>query len=415
VTPLPRKSSPWQAENQIIVVILALAMGWGIFSSVQQGAFWATLACILGTFLFAWVFLPLIHPPIVLLSAERAQLKATLDNMVEGVALVNAQGRIEAINPVMEQLFGIAKSSASGRSLEDILKRQEIVALVSEALSERQAKQREITLELPEPRTFEAHVNPVLDGSVMRGVVLVLHDITRMRRLEDVRKEFVSNVSHELRTPLASIKGFSETLRRGGIEDEENRMEFVETIERHADRLARLVDELLELGAFETGKRTLHREQIVLPDIVDGVYADLKPIAHRCEVSLQQDVAVGLEVFADRSALLQVLRNFVENGIKYNRKGGTVTVRAELENKEVHISVQDSGMGIPKKDLPRVFERFYRVDKARSRDMGGTGLGLAIVKHIIESHGGKVWAESVEGEGATFHFTCGTGSPPAVT
>ncbi|OIO06037.1 MAG: hypothetical protein AUJ52_12805 [Elusimicrobia bacterium CG1_02_63_36] len=340
------------------------------------------------------------------LSAEKMQLQATFDNMVEGVALVAVDGRVEDLNPVMERLFGVEAGTARGKRFVEIVRQAPLEDLLKRSLELRTPQQGEWTLFTPEERTFEAHANPIVGEAGLQGAVLVLHDITRLRRLEEVRKEFVANVSHELRTPLASIKGFAETLRRGGVDDPEHRMEFVETIERHADGLTRLVEDLLELASIESGKRGLRRERVALRAFADEIWQSIRPIAEKRGVSLVNEAAGELAVWFDKGALHQVLQNLLANAVKYNRRNGTVTLRAVREDggARLRVSVEDTGIGVPRADLPRVFERFYRVDKARSRELGGTGLGLSIVKHLVESHGGKVGAESSEGKGSTFHF-----------
>lgn len=227
----------------------------------------------------------------------------------------------------------------------------------------------------------------------------------QLKRLEDVRREFVANVSHELRTPLAAIKGFSETLRRGAIDDLEHRMEFIEGIERHADRLTGLVDDLLELASIESEKRDIRKEPILLREFAQSIWNAIAPIAKKREVSFVNEVDGSLEISFDRKALDQVLQNLISNAVKYNREGGHVVIdAARTDTGEVRVSVRDVGIGIPVADLARIFERFYRVDKARSREMGGTGLGLSIVKHIVEKHGGSILAESAEGDGTTIRF-----------
>lgn len=339
------------------------------------------------------------------LSAEKTQLEAILDNMVEGVALVDASGRLQELNPVMERFLGLRTSEARGTSYAKAMRQPALQELLGNALRDRAPQVREVTLAVPDEKIFEGHANPMLDGETLRGAVVVLHDITRLRRLEEVRKEFVANVSHELRTPLASIKGFAETLRRGGLEDEEHRLEFVRTIEDRANQLSRLVDDLLELAAIESDKRELVSEVLELDCEVGRILDELEHLAAKGSISLRKGLPPGLKVRADREGLRQVLRNLVENGIKYNRKGGSVEVGAMSRDGFVEVSVRDTGIGVPEGDLPRLFERFYRVDKARSRALGGTGLGLSIVKHIVETLGGEVRAESADGEGTSFFFT----------
>lgn len=232
------------------------------------------------------------------------------------------------------------------------------------------------------------------------------HDISELKRLEQVRKDFVANVSHELRTPLATIKSFAETLTSGAIEDKENRVEFVNVIENSADRMTLLVDDLLQLSALESGKMPPNFEPLSLMKVATEVTASLQPLAGKKQIVLRlepfRDIA---DVRADRNQLKQVFTNLLDNAIKFSGENGTVRIWAEAKNRGVCVLIQDTGIGIPPEDLPRIFERFYRVDKARSREAGGTGLGLAIVKHIIELHGGSVSVESQPSAGSTFRIT----------
>jgi two-component system phosphate regulon sensor histidine kinase PhoR len=232
------------------------------------------------------------------------------------------------------------------------------------------------------------------------------HDISELKRLEQVRKEFVANVSHELRTPLATIKSFAETLVGGAIEDKDHRIEFVAEIEKASDRMTRLVDDLLELSALESGKMPPNFEKLSLQKIAAEVTASLMPLAGRKQIVLRLEPFHDIpEVRADRDQLKQVFTNLLDNAIKFSGEKATVRISAQAAERGVCVSISDTGVGIPQADLPRVFERFYRVDKARSREAGGTGLGLAIVKHIVELHGGSVSVESAPGAGSTFRFT----------
>ncbi|MBI4345441.1 MAG: ATP-binding protein [Elusimicrobia bacterium] len=231
------------------------------------------------------------------------------------------------------------------------------------------------------------------------------HDLSELKRLEEVRHEFVSNVSHELRTPLASIKVFAETLERPEGTDAE-RVEFVREISENADRMARLVDDLLSLAALESGKQPPKFERVALTELAGSVAATMKPLAAKKRIVLRLEPLHGFpDVRADRGQLRQMLTNLLDNAIKYTGENGTVRLSAERTEGFVAVSVEDNGAGIPPEALPRVFERFYRVDKARSRELGGTGLGLSIVKHLVELHGGAVTVASEVGRGSTFRFT----------
>ncbi|MBI3296935.1 MAG: hypothetical protein HYZ75_02135 [Elusimicrobia bacterium] len=230
--------------------------------------------------------------------------------------------------------------------------------------------------------------------------------VVELKRLEEARREFVANVSHELRTPLASIKAYAETLSMGGLDDAANRAGFVREIEAAADRMAHLVDDLLSLAALESGRRPPVFEPLTLGTLAAEVAASLMPLAARKSIVLRVEPFHGVpQVRADRELLKRVLTNLLDNAIKYTGERGLVRLGAESEGDRVSVWVADDGPGIPPEALPRVFERFYRVDKARSRELGGTGLGLSIVKHIVEAHGGSVSAESVVGTGSTFRVT----------
>ena len=231
------------------------------------------------------------------------------------------------------------------------------------------------------------------------------HDISELRRLEQIRKEFVANVSHELRTPLATIKAFAETLHSGAVEDTENRMEFIQEIEKNADRMTRLVDDLLTISALESGKLPPAFEPVDLMRVAREVVVGLMPLAQKKLIVLRLEPFHIPQVRADKGQLKQVLTNLLDNAVKYTAEKGTIRLTASAQDGRVTVKVEDTGCGIPSQELPRIFERFYRVDKARSREMGGTGLGLSIVKHILELHGGSVGVESAVGRGSTFRFT----------
>lgn len=339
------------------------------------------------------------------LADEKTSLRAVLDNMAEGVVILSPDGRVTDANAAVERLLGSPMAGVRGRPVAEVFRHPPLQDLARQALSTLSPQAGEVTLFTPEERVFAISATALPGGAVPAGAVLVLHDITRLRALEELRKEFVANVSHELRTPLASIKSFAETLRLGALDDKAVRVEFVQTIEEQADRLTAIVDDLLELAAIEGGRRPLKPVDIDLGVPVASVLAALKPLAEPAGVALAGTVPSGTRVRADAAALERVLRNLVENAVKYNREMGRVEVSAAAEGEFVRVSVTDTGLGIPAADLPRVFERFYRVDKARSREKGGTGLGLSIVKHLVDSLGGSVRAESEEGKGSVFSFT----------
>jgi two-component system, OmpR family, phosphate regulon sensor histidine kinase PhoR len=272
---------------------------------------------------------------------------------------------------------------------------------------------RSLELELPgsPPRVLEVNASTVSDQQGhYRGAILVFHDLTRIKQLESTRREFVANVSHELRTPLSLIKGFVETLLDGALDDRTQAERFLLTIQKHTNRLTFLIEDLLTISRLESGPATLNLQPVVLSDLAQRVLDDLRGKALNRRVRLVNSLSDDLQARADADRLQQVIFNLVENAIKYGREGGTVVLSAErLETGQIQVSVQDNGPGIPAEAQPRVFERFYRVDKARSRDTGGTGLGLSIVKHIVQAHGGTVGVQSELGYGTTFHFTLSCG------
>jgi two-component system phosphate regulon sensor histidine kinase PhoR len=243
---------------------------------------------------------------------------------------------------------------------------------------------------------------PRTDGSQIDGVVCAFIDVTKLEMLERVRQEFLSNVSHELRTPLTAITAHTETLLDGGLDDHENSLRFLHTIQRNAERMKALVNDISELSAIESGAARLTIERLPLPQIIGDVFNGLSHRAAKNGVMLHSQVAADFYVNADRRRLEQILINLVDNAIKFNRPGGAVTVQAEDLGDGQTIRVRDTGPGIPSEHLPRVFERFYRVDKARSREVGGTGLGLAIVKHLVRAHGGEAYVASEVGAGSEF-------------
>jgi two-component system phosphate regulon sensor histidine kinase PhoR len=254
-------------------------------------------------------------------------------------------------------------------------------------------------------RVFEVNATPIFKDASVNGALVVIHDITEIRRLETVRRDFVANVSHELKTPLTSIKGFIETLLEGALEDKENNRNFLKIIQSHADRLDALVNDLLSLSHLESKEIRVDKTDFDLNAQVEEVLRGFKSQLKAKGIEVEYAVLKNLKVSADKDRIHQVLVNLIDNAIKFNKEKGSIKLYAESVNGNLKVIVEDSGMGIPSKDIPRIFERFYRVDKARSRELGGTGLGLSIVKHIIELHNGAVGVESTEGLGSKFWFT----------
>ena len=340
------------------------------------------------------------------LSRDKSRLAAVLDQMAEGVGAVDADGRVLLVNPALSRLLGIDAAQARGRGHLESLRHHGLAELIGEVLRGGRAAARELRRFSPEELVFDVHAAPLTQEGRPAGALVVLHDITRLRHLEQMRRDFVANVSHELRTPLSSIKGFAETLREGALEDSVNRLGFVKTIEEQAEHLTKLVDDLLDLSAVESGHRPPAMQAVALSPLLLAAARDAAPAAAERRVRVNVRSAAALSpALADAAHVRQILANLIDNAVKYNEPDGLVELAASAGDGEMIVSVRDTGMGIPETDLPRVFERFYRVDKARSREAGGTGLGLAIVKHLVEAQGGRVWVESRQPGGSTFYFS----------
>lgn len=332
---------------------------------------------------------------------------AVLDHMLEGLVVLDGENRVRVSNRAVTRLFHL-NGDVRGRSLIEALKRHELAEFADRARTEGQAQGMELELDGRPPTTLQVNAAAFTEGPAGRkGVVLVFHDVSRLKELERTRRDFVANVSHELRTPLALIKGYVETLIDGAASNPEVAEKFLRTIEKHSNRLAFLIDDLLTISQLESGQAVMNRRPGELHPIAQRVLEDLASKAAARPSRLINEVPTDLRLRADPDRLQQVLFNLVDNAIKYGRPGGEVRVGATLETRaqSVEIWVADDGAGIPPEALERVFERFFRVDTARSREQGGTGLGLAIVKHIVQAHGGEVRAESEAGRGTTFRVT----------
>ena len=340
------------------------------------------------------------------LSEEKADLSAILAGMTEGVLVVRPDGRIRLTNQALRNSFGI-NEEAVGKTVLEAFRTVSLQELVSEVIQEGDVAARELTFLTPNERAYELSATR-LQGSqgVLTGVIVVFHDITRMRQFENTRKEFVANVSHELRTPLSIIKGYVETLLDEQPPDEQTARQFLQIVQRHSRRLEALIADLLSISALESQQARLNFEPVSIRLAAESVVDELARQAFERFVVVSLEIPEQLPaVRADAQRLHQVLFNLLDNAIKYTPSGGHVTIRADEKDGFIETTVADDGPGIAPEHLPHVFERFYRVDKARSRELGGTGLGLSIVKHIVQSHTGRVWAESQLEKGSTFYFT----------
>ena len=339
------------------------------------------------------------------LTEERNLSSAILGSMVEGVAVVNASERLLFANTGFAEILGLDVPPQSGSALVEIVRQTELLEAVRDVLKGDPRVESEIVTGTLRQHFFAVTVASVRAAETS-GAVIVLHDITELRKLERVRRDFVANVSHEFKTPLTAIQGFAETLLAGAIDDPQNRMRFLEIILDHSRRLARLTDDLLKLSKMDADRLELEIRRLSVSQFVEGcIETTQKPAADkdlRISVNLQSFVP---DIAADRRRLAEVLQNLLDNAMQYTPSGGQIMVSASADDSEVTFTVSDTGIGIPRADQPRIFERFYRVDVARSREVGGTGLGLSIAKHLVEAHGGRIWVESQVGQGSQFHFT----------
>lgn len=352
---------------------------------------------------------PQLENRITKLEQDRKQLAAVLSGMAEGVVAIDARQRLLFVNASAERMFGIPPG-AVGRMLHEVIRSPHVQQVVEATLAELEPYRGEIRIAGRESaprgnaRVLSVQGTP-LTGTPPEGAVFVFHDVTELRRLEGIRQDFVANVSHELKTPLASIKAYTETLLDWALHDEKVNVRFLHQIEDQADRLNQLILDLLSLARLESGQNVYDHRPLVLSPVISQCVEAHRGRAESKQQSFQLDLGTIDEetlVVADDEAIRQILDNLVDNAIKYTPEGGSVRVSCYVEKESVVIDVTDTGIGIPRDDLPRVFERFYRVDKARSRELGGTGLGLSIVKHLVQSIGGQVKVHSRLGSGSRF-------------
>jgi two-component system phosphate regulon sensor histidine kinase PhoR len=340
-----------------------------------------------------------------IVTEQRNEFETILSAMREGVLAVDSEERILTFNQAAGSFFGIDLSSAKGHAIQEVIRNAEVQRFLSGVLTEKGPAEGEIVLHGPENRFLQLSGTLLHDiGGKKIGALVVLNDITRLRQLENMRREFVANVSHELKTPITSIKGFAETLHAGAVNDKENVQKFLEIVLKQSDLLNAIVDDLLSLSRIE---QDAERGEIQLTEenlrfILEAATADYELKAREREIKVILNCKQKIVVMANSRLLKQAISNLLDNAIKYSEPGTAVEVEAVSNSEEVVIRVNDHGSGIAPEHLPRLFERFYRVDKGRSRELGGTGLGLAIVKHIVQAHGGNVTVESTLGKGSIF-------------
>jgi len=356
------------------------------------------------------------------LSGERNRSSAILRSMAEGVAVVDAQERLVFYNRAFADILNLKIEGGEGRRVIEVVRNSELLGVIRKALQGGEGLQTDIVMGFVQQRSFSVTASPVkalessspwkaaaenvTDGGKASGAVVVLHDVTELRRLERVRQDFVANVSHEFKTPLTAIQGFAETLLGGALDDPKNNRRFLEIIREHAARLGRLTDDLLKLARIEAGKMELQFSPVNIADLVEGCAETAFLKAAQKKIALNIEIPTALPPIRGDSGLLhEVLQNLLDNAVQYTPAGGKIDVSASLLSGAALISVSDTGIGIPVVDQERIFERFYRIDAARSREVGGTGLGLSIAKHIVEAHGGRIWVESEIGLGSKFTFS----------
>jgi len=342
-----------------------------------------------------------LHTQIAELTGERTKLAAVLNNMADGILIAGQDGTIQLINPAAEQMFKTTSAEVIGRSLVEVVRHHQLVELWQRCkeTGEPQTASYEISLE----KMFVQAGATMMDSGMPGAVLLILQDMTRIRKLESLRREFISNVSHELRTPLASMKALTETLREGAVEDPPAAQRFLERMDIEIDTLSQMVEEMLELSRIESGRVPLGNRLVFPVDLVDKAVDRMVLQAQRAGLTIEKKVEENLpKVSVDFSRMVQVIVNLLHNAIKFTLPGGVITCGAYKVDEGVVIFVKDTGVGIDPESLPRIFERFYKADKARSG--GGTGLGLSIARHLVEAHGGRIWAESELNKGTTVSF-----------
>ncbi len=336
---------------------------------------------------------------------QRNQLETVLASMLEGVIAIDTEERIVSINQTAARLFEKEPADCQGKSIQEIIRSPALQQFIRAAISNTNPTEEDITVFQNEERVIGVKGSPIFDANQDQiGTLVVFHDVTQLRRLENMRRDFVANVSHEIKTPLTAIKGFVETLQQGKVEKKQEKERFLGIIQKHVDRLDAIIEDLLALSRIEQedDKKEIQFESVKIADVFQAAIQLCQPIAEKQNIHINLDCEKDTTALLDPALIEQAVVNLLDNAIKFSEPGSTIHVKSHHQGNEMILSVQDQGIGIAQKHLPRLFERFYRVDKARSRSMGGTGLGLAIVKHIAQAHGGHVTVDSKLGEGSHF-------------
>ena len=362
------------------------------------------------------------------ITLEKTRLEAVLTSITEAILVTDQNGRILMSNRTFENLFGVSDAS-EGRMPIELVRHRDVQDAIEQTLKTGQVMFLDLIRSDGRERHFDVQVAPILQDDHTTGSVTIFYDITELRRLERIRKDFVANVSHELRTPLTTIKGCASTLADGALNDREASRRFVQMINTHADRLHNLVEDILDLSRIESGALPLETGVYPVNEVVNSVVGQIRPLAKEKTLDIEIDIKENVQVQCDRKLIEQALLNLLDNAVKYTPEGGKIRIQtrdfkraenvdenrrnglkevgnaAKIRTRRIALEVKDTGIGVPLSDMDRIFERFYRVDKGRARAMGGTGLGLSIVRHIMDAHGERVYVESEQGKGSTFGLT----------
>lgn len=375
------------------IVIVALLAGLFILTKKNKKFRWEEIA-------------PILH------TKGEEHLQAILKGMREGVVIVDAQAKIQWVNPAFLQMIAVPEPP-EGRTLLECIRSRELDDCLKKTLNTKACQELKLTFQgRNKELILTLHTIPLKSQEKQEGAALIFYDITQVEELKKMREEFVANVSHELKTPLTNILGYAETLKMGALEERTAASDFVAKIERNAWQLKNLVDDLLKLSEVEQSRGEFHPISLDLTEAFSELHGDFHHRLDSKKISFRQEIQKPLYLLADPEALHKMLANLLDNAVKYTPEGGVIVIRATVLGTHCEIAVKDTGVGIPKKDLPHIFERFYRVDKARSRELGGTGLGLAIVKHLSQAQGGDVRVESELERGSQFYLTLPLAGPP---
>jgi two-component system, OmpR family, phosphate regulon sensor histidine kinase PhoR len=340
------------------------------------------------------------------LTDKNIKLDSIINSMLNGIVAVDVKYKVILINSIACQMFGLKNTpELLGTNIMELIRNSQINSYLKETLDGDVSRVNEVLVGSPEEKVLRVYTTPIKSKDAVRpisGGIISLQDITNIKQLEQIRTEFVSNVTHELKTPLTSIRGFIETLRGGAINDPEVAERFLEIIDIEAERLYMLINDILQLSEIENKQKDTNISVHKFKSIVNETLSILEGVAEKKNITLTSDVDENITIAANRDRIKQMLINLIENGIKYNKENGSVHIKAVKEQGKIVIQVKDTGIGIAREHLPRIFERFYRVDKGRSRNMGGTGLGLSIVKHIVNLYNGDIKVSSELGQGTEF-------------